>query len=267
MSVEGELSRTATAAPSAFDRCVAFVRGFSERRARRVEAFQHGLALFDDELPGAWGLNVLWLPSGACASAGEVALEADRLQGGANLAHRKVIIPRFDGLRLAAEFEALGWQHEPLLVMPRLGEGRPVDDTGVVELGAHQVEPFWVEGIRKAPWADDEVVRQLVAAQHLRRRAAEVRYFAVLADGVVASTCELFCHERMAQVESVLTAERHRGKGYASAVVSRASAAARESGSELVFLLADAGDWPQQLYRKLGFEEAGTISEFTRLPT
>ncbi len=128
------------------------------------------------------------------------------------------------------------------------------------------METFWVEGMRQAPWADEEVVRQLVAAQLRRQRAADVRYFAVLVDGLVASACELFCHERNAQVESVLTIERYRGRGFASAVVSRASTEARAAGNELVFLLADAGDRLQRFYGDLGFEPVGSVWEFTRMP-
>jgi hypothetical protein len=40
-------------------------------------------------------------------------------------------------------------------------------------------------------------------------------------------------------------------------MVTRAAAAALEMGHELVFIVADAGDWPQYLYRRIGFEPAG----------
>jgi GNAT superfamily N-acetyltransferase len=260
-------SRAVVAGGDALDRCVAFLSAFAERCATRVVRSGHGLALFDDELPRAWDLNVLWLASTSVASAGELAAETDRLQGGESLAHRKLIVPGLEGERLAADFAALGWQCKSLLVMPQTHAGRSVDTAGVLEVSADELETFWVEGMRQAPWADEEVVRQLVAAQLRRQRAADVRYFAVLVDGLVASACELFCHERIAQIESVMTVERHRGKGFASAVVSRASSEARTAGNELVFLLADASDRPQRLYRELGFEPVGRIWEFTRLPT
>jgi ribosomal protein S18 acetylase RimI-like enzyme len=258
-------SRAVAAGGDALDRCVGFVGAFAERRARRVVSFEHGLALFDDELPRAWDLNVLWLASGAAVSAEELAAEADRLQDG--LAYRKLIVPRAEGERLAAGFDSLGWQCKSFLVMPQTRPGRPVDTAGVLEVSADELEAFWIEALRQAFGADDEVVRQLVAAQLRRRRAADVRYFVVLVDGLVASACELFCHERIAQVESVMTVERHRGMGFASAVVSRSSSEAGAAGNELVFLLADANDRPQRLYRELGFEPVGSIWEFTRLPT
>jgi GNAT superfamily N-acetyltransferase len=262
-----DASRKVEAGGDALGNCVAFLSAFAERRAKRVVRLEHGSALFDDELPRAWDLNVLWLTSTAAASAEELAAEAERLQAGRNLAHRKVIVPGPEGEQLAAAFGSLGWQSKSRVVMRQTHEGRPVDIARVREVSAYEMETFWVEGMRQAPWANDEVVRQLVAAQLRRQRAADVRYFAVLVDGLVASACELFCHEGIAQVESVLTVERHRGKGFASAVVSRASTEARAAGNELVFLLADAIDRPQRLYRELGFEPVGSIWEFTRLPT
>lgn len=245
-----------------FGRCVAFLCGFAERQAGRVVRFDYGLAVFADELPKVWDLNAVWLSSAAGCSARELAAKAELLQGAADLAHRKLIVAGPQGVRLAAEFDALGWQCKSLLVMPHTGAGPSVETTGVQEVDAHKLETFWVEGMRLT--ADDETVRQLVAAQLRRGRAAEVRHFAVLVDGLIASACELFCHGRIAQVESVMTLEQHRCKGYASAAISRAINEARRAGSELVFLLAEAADWPQHLYRRLGFEPVGSVWEFTR---
>jgi hypothetical protein len=189
------------------ERCLAFVGGFAQRRATRVVRFRHGLALFDDELPKAWDINVLWLTSTAEASAEFLAEEADRLQGAANLAHRKVIVPGVDGGRLAPDFDAIGWRCKSLMVMPRIREGEKAEASDVVEMSADELEPFWIERIRDAQWADDEVVRQLVTAQHRRRRAADVRYLSVLVDQAIASTCEVLTHSRIAQIESIMTVE------------------------------------------------------------
>jgi ribosomal protein S18 acetylase RimI-like enzyme len=55
-----------------------------------------------------------------------------------------------------------------------------------------------------------------------------------------------------------------RGRGYASAVVLRAVEEARADGAELVFLVADAEDWPKELYRRLGFDEIGANLKLLR---
>jgi len=39
---------------------------------------------------------------------------------------------------------------------------------------------------------------------------------------------------------------------------------ARRHGAEVVFLLADADDWPQQLYRRLSFTDNARTSQFAR---
>jgi hypothetical protein len=44
-----------------------------------------------------------------------------------------------------------------------------------------------------------------------------------------------------------------------------AAAAARAARADLVWLAADADDWPQQLYAKLGFRPVGRTWQCTRL--
>jgi ribosomal protein S18 acetylase RimI-like enzyme len=49
-------------------------------------------------------------------------------------------------------------------------------------------------------------------------------------------------------------------------VVRAAIAAARERGDDLVTIMADADDWPQKLYERLGFETVDRYLNFTRKP-
>jgi hypothetical protein len=46
--------------------------------------------------------------------------------------------------------------------------------------------------------------------------------------------------------------------------VLHAIARARSQGDDLIFLLADAEDWPRELYAKLGFGVIGEIHELHR---
>jgi hypothetical protein len=39
---------------------------------------------------------------------------------------------------------------------------------------------------------------------------------------------------------------------------------AHADGARLVFLVADANDWPQRLYRDIGFRDAGLMYRFRR---
>jgi ribosomal protein S18 acetylase RimI-like enzyme len=76
------------------------------------------------------------------------------------------------------------------------------------------------------------------------------------------SYTDLYLRGGDAQVEDVGTLPEHRGRGYASAVVLAAVEEARRAGAELIFLFADAEDWPKELYRRLGFDELGYYVRF-----
>jgi GNAT superfamily N-acetyltransferase len=91
-----------------------------------------------------------------------------------------------------------------------------------------------------------------------------VRHFAVVVDGRAVSTCELYSDGRTAQIEDVSTAEEYRNRGFARATVSYALQAARESHHDLVFLEADADDWPHKLYERLGFDAVAQTYQFVR---
>lgn len=246
------------------ERIVAFVRAFDERRARRVVPFAHGRAYFDDDLPKVWYLNQLSVEPGGRPSIEELVTAAERLQ--AHLEHRKVMVHDEElGTSLAPGFLAIGWVVNPLVVMPYHGGGRAVDTSRVAEVDGEILAPTWAEGIRGGPLTPDEdEVRQLVEAQLGRRSAIDVRYFAVLEDGRPVSYCELFSDAHTGQIESVLTLEEHRGKGFAGAVVTKALTESQAMGHDLTFLLADEDDWPKELYRKLGFEDDGRIFEFVK---
>ncbi len=70
----------------------------------------------------------------------------------------------------------------------------------------------------------------------------------------------------LAQVDEVGTVEARRRRGHASAAVLAATRHASAAGRGPVFLLTDANDWPQQLYRRLGFDEIGVVHEFLKIP-
>ena len=101
---------------------------------------------------------------------------------------------------------------------------------------------------------DDEATSALVA----------FRCFGVRGDDRVVSGCHLYSDGVVAQVEDVSTLPECRGRGYARALVSAAIEPARAGGHEPVFVVADADDWPQELYRRMGFDAVGTVLPATR---
>jgi hypothetical protein len=48
--------------------------------------------------------------------------------------------------------------------------------------------------------------------------------------------------------------------------VTAAIAAAQAAGDRAVFLTADAADWPQLLYARMGFETVGDLTVLRRRP-
>ena len=95
--------------------------------------------------------------------------------------------------------------------------------------------------------------------------AVAERCFAVTLDGgQVAARCQLYSQGPVAQIENVYTMAAHRRRGFSRALVSHAAREARAAGATLIFLVADAADWPQAFYRSAGFADAGLLPRFLR---
>jgi predicted GNAT family acetyltransferase len=244
---------------SELDRAVAFEQALLESAAERIERVPLGTAVFTDSLPVVWSLNLLRVEQSG-PTAEEIAAEAERLQGEAGLAHRRVSIrDEGAGRSLEAGFVALGWKPDVFLFMiPSREPRRRVDTSGVVEVEREALRP-----IREAilgEWLgelDNEVIRQIRESDGRFAAAGNARHFAVLVDGQPVSSTDLFSDGRTAQIEDVGTLPDHRGAGYASAVVMKALEEARATGHDFVFLVADGRDWPKEMYRRLGFEGIG----------
>lgn len=248
------------------ERTTAFERALAERAVERCEPLSGGAAFFTPSLPQVWDLNFIRLERVDGSPAAALADLADRVQGAAGLGHRRLVIPDDEeGERLSPGLVGLGWKAARDLTMVA---GPPPDrppGAVVEEVSLERLLDLRAELAREVPGGrSPTVVEQLLAAAARHARAGNARHFAVLDGGRAVAAADLYSDGRTAQVEDVATLTTHRGRGYASAIVLRAVEAARETGHDLVFLLADAGDWPQELYRRLGFEPIGATHIFTR---
>jgi GNAT superfamily N-acetyltransferase len=289
---------------SDLDRAVEFSRAFDRRRAERIERTPHGEALMTPSTPLVYHRNHLSVDLAADVSADELIAEADSVFGPAGYRFRKITVDDDLGARVAPRLQELGWRVEELLVMPYRGPLLDVDTSIVDEVTGADLEPMWIAGLRESPEiSTEEEVRQLVTAQHGRRKGADVGYFVARVDGDIASYCELFlapvsdpgtavtrkgsdlkyesghvtrdlrigrrraqpsARPIVGQIESVMTLEPFRNRGLAKAVVTRALEESLSANSEVTFIVADARDWPKELYAKLGFETAGRMWDFLK---
>jgi GNAT superfamily N-acetyltransferase len=246
-------------------RIKAHLRRADEEAVDEVVPTRHGAALLTPSLPLVWQLNAIRVED-PDAGPRDLAAEAEEVLG--NAGHRKLVVyDPAQGARLAPRLAADGWNVYRLLVMVRdrpperpvrPGAGAEVDrDTGAATLAAFRREqPFgWQE----------TAVEQLAAMDERYARASRARDFAAPPDDP-ACACRLYTANGLAQVDEVGTLEARRNEGHASAAVTAAAETAAGEGCDPVFLLTDAGDWPQAWYRRLGFSPIGSVYEFLKLP-
>ncbi|MED7924717.1 GNAT family N-acetyltransferase [Nonomuraea sp. LP-02] len=242
-------------------RALAFLRGFARRRAPREVPVPGGVAVLDERYAGSYDDNrlLVWEP----AEPGEVLRAADEVLAG--YAHRLVTVgdDRL-GEVFAPAFARAGYAHEVLLVMAFRGavpeDPPPAEPLETAEL----MEVLRRDWRRSLPEAGEEVVEALARrVEHRVAGADRVLFRGVRAPGgEIAARADLYLHGGVAQIEDVWTAEEHRGRGHACALLSALLAEA--AGAELIFLVADAADWPKDFYARLGFAEVGRTHSFQR---
>jgi GNAT superfamily N-acetyltransferase len=251
-------------------RVTAFLRAVDEGASTSVRPFEHGIAFLNDRLPRVYDRNFL-LVTDPEVTPKELTRSADHLLGGAGLAHRKVVFEQeAPGRRAMGALDGAGWEYRRLAVMAYRGarEARasPVA-AAVSEVDRLALLPALETMIRMEPWgsveADQEVVRQLSAADTALEHVVRQRCFARLVNGRVVSSCRLYSDGSIAQIEDVATVPGHRQRGYAEAVMAKATREA-SAGHDLVFLTAVDGRWVKRWYERLGFEQVGLRYEATR---
>jgi GNAT superfamily N-acetyltransferase len=257
-------------APGEVERVFAFVHALEDRACTRRVELPWGAALFHDELPRVWSFNFVRVTADISGVDADEILEASEdLHADAGLAHRQVIFDDGDGARRfepAFGAAAYGVERDVVMVHRRAAD-RTIETSRVREVDFEGLAAFTAETHRRSPHGEDEeTIRQLVERGRVLERATALRRFAVPVDGRVVSACELYSDGRTAQIEDVNTLEEERGRGHARAVVTRALEEARATGCDLVFLIADAGDWPRELYAKLGFVPLTHTADFVRPP-
>lgn len=255
--------------PDDLSRADAFDRRLTERLSTDVVPFAGGVAYLDREFPRRFSANFLWVDDAGTAPVEHWIREADRILGANGFRHRTVVFHEPAAVeRMAFGFAEHGYVLDRGILMVQRGEPERVHDVAQVEEVAFEEARSLIEEVtRREPYAtDDETVQMLTDYRGKLALTIGARFFMARVDGRPAGACELYVDGDEAQVESVDTLQEFRGRGLASAFVLRAAAEGRAAGAEWVHLWADADDWPQQWYARLGFREVARAVEFMRWP-
>src|SRR5512132_3830077 len=249
-----------------FERAFALMDRMDERTAERLEPTPFGPVLVHTRLARVHDLNFLRAEEPGDATAEELAAEAERIQGAAGIGHRRVNIRGEEQReRLEPQFVRLGWEPQRFVVMVQRREPDRPAEHEVREVDEPTLRPLWAEAIRSEPHGKDEaLVQQILEHRRDAGKAIPTQYFAAEVGGRLVAHAELYSEDGVGQVENVFTLPDYRGSGLARAVVLRGLAESHDAGNDLTFLVADADDWPQRLYEKLGFETVGRYARFLK---
>jgi ribosomal protein S18 acetylase RimI-like enzyme len=247
-----------------FQRALDMERGLLAAVAQRAEEHPLGLLLFDDARPRVWVHNQLHV-TGPAGDIDDLVRILDEHYG--HLQHRRVIVEdEAEGQRLEEGFHDRGWLVDDHVFMAlREPRDREPDASLAQEVDAAQHQSVERQTLGEEPFArDPEVHAELIDARAMRGALAdETRYVVGALDGRPVGNTVVYRVGDVAQVEDVATLRAFRRRGVARAMVSLATDLA--NGADLTFIVADAEDWPKDLYLKLGYRPIGHIRAFTRV--
>jgi predicted GNAT family acetyltransferase len=265
-----------TTALSPLERAFAFERAMLGASGGRVVTGAWGQAFLTPSLDRVYDRNVIWVAGdGGGLSGAEIDGNVERLLGGHGMEHRRLLVEPAADARVRAELvERCGYTRSENVFMVFNGDGAAPavdgDGDGVVEAPVAAVDAGCERYLLTDPdteYGRDARTREQLLEHHRSYgpRAGAERRFAVLGeDGVAVAWARLWRRGAEAQVEDVVCLAEHRGHGHGRAVVAAATRAAVEDGAELVFIVADAEDWPRQLYGRLAYSAAGTLAIYGR---
>jgi GNAT superfamily N-acetyltransferase len=280
----------ASEATSGRDRLVAFELDLDEQVCDDVHRESWGRLFLTPSAPLIWDASWVGIEE-VGMSLDQVVAIADDALGGEGFGHRTIcLLDEADGKRIGKEAEAEAarwprWEVERTRYMLwRGGEAAPSpvssqkssdSDENCERARAREVRLAEIEDLRKALIAEstprgaddfDATVDQLYAIDDRYGEAGGDRWFVAPAAGEPMSACRLLRGGPIAQVEDVGTLAPARERGYAKAIVLAAVATAQAEAAEAIFLTAEAADWPQLMYAKLGFETVGDLTILRRRP-
>jgi N-acetylglutamate synthase-like GNAT family acetyltransferase len=251
-------------------RIAEFRGSFARRQAAATTEIPGGAVVLDPRFAASYVNNQIVM-DGARTPSDLLALAETTL---GSLPHRRIsFLDDAAGTAWLPTLIAAGYTHETELIMSHSPSGS--GKASAPGLPARQVtldelRPALIKQQRVwTPDGDDAMVGQLVDRRSARLLGAPRVSFLAVRDenGDIGSSVDLYRDpdRGIAQIEELVTADTHTRRGYADALL--ATAVERAADCDLLFLIADADDWPHTWYARRGFTTIGRSHVFTRAPS
>jgi GNAT superfamily N-acetyltransferase len=260
---------TTTTTDPRFERALAFERAMHAAVGRVVTA-DWGQAVLHPEIGRCHEANLLWgIGDAGGLDGATLAAHADRLMGGAGVVHRRILLEGATADAHRDELVALGYDAARHVYLAHEGEPPAAPAAEVREVGIDallRAEDRYLATDPDTPYGRDDEVRAHLLEHHRTygSAGADERVLAVTDGDDVVAWAKLWTAGDAAQVEDVVCLAEHRGNGYGRAVTAAATRAALAGDPALLFIVADADDWPMQLYERLGYRPVGHVGVFTK---
>ncbi len=248
-----------------------FVRTWIETGGE-LERTPWGALLRNDRYPRIYMANLAWVERMPRGGVDELLTDLDRVFAGTPVHHRNLI---FEDAQVAFEnqeaFAAQGFQPLGELAMARVGLPACITnpDVAMREVGADAPEDDYrrlrmrlFEGLGYDP----EEARQLYGIARERGAILGEHDYVGYVQGVPAATVSLWCRGSFGFLSDVATMPEFRNRGVARTMIFAASKASINEGCEYSFLVTDLLDFPQAMYKTLGYQPVGEIRSFLRTP-
>lgn len=250
--------------PSADADLLATIEAAFERTLRLIaataESVRFGSSLRTPELPLVWTLNQLRVT--APVGIDELLDVVEECQS--DLPYRHVVVRHPVAIvQLEASLGERGWRIEHDVVMALTGRAaRDEPDARVVALSEDQMLELMATWLCEERFevSEDGLAQVLEYNRREGRCFDELRLGVLDADATPLSVTKLRTDGGFGWVEDVYTLPAARRRGHARTLVGHAVDLALDEGCGVVAIVADADDWPQHLYARVGFRPVGRAS-------
>lgn len=227
-----------------------------------IEPWAHGTVVRATRYPSYFDYNVVRVEDDAGLGVDALAGFADEALAGC--AHRRIDFEQpAASAPLRVAFRARGWLTMRLLWMRMQSPSAAVPDPRVQEVGYDDVDEL------RVAWQHEDFPDQDATAYFEQAREVAAlrgaRVLALLERGAPVAFTQFVGAGDTAEITHVYVDREHRGEGRGTAIT-RAAIAAGGDGVRDLWICADDEDRPKNLYARLGFRPAWTMTEFTRLP-